>query len=190
MAQDLPILPTTKVDALLTHYPELEDVLIDMAPPFKKLRNPILRKSVAKVASLRQAAAVARVPVEEVINKLRRAVGQECTTVDGVDAAADYFASQPAWFDPSRIVASIDERESGAPDEMTLNRVWRRARELRESEILELVTTFLPAPGIDVVKAQGFQAWSVEEDSGVIRTYFTKSGGEEADPRLVRGPRP
>ncbi len=77
--------------------------------------------------------------------------------------------------DKTRIVASIDERE-GSEDEMTLNRVWRQVKELREAEILELVTTFLPAPGIDVVKAQGFQAWSVEEDSGLVRTYFTKAG--------------
>jgi len=180
MAHDVPILPTTKVAALLKHYPELEDVLIDMAPPFKKLRNPILRKSVAKVASLRQAAAVARIPVEEVINRLRRAVGQELMTVEDVGATPAYFSSQPEWFDPTNIVASIDERDGEAQDEMTLNRVWRQANELQESEILELVTTFLPAPGIDVVKSRGFQVWSVEEDSGLVRTYFTKAGGGPA----------
>ena len=179
MAHDVPILPTTKVAALLKHYPELEDVLIDMAPPFKKLRNPLLRKSVAKVASLRQAAAVARIPVEEVINKLRRAVGQECTTVEEAGASSDYFSSQPAWFDPSKIVASIDEREGGSQDEMTLNRVWRHVKELQDAEIVELVTTFLPAPGIDVVKSHGFEAWSVEEDSGLIRTYFTNAGSAQ-----------
>ena len=52
MSNDFPIEPVTKIAALLDHYPELEDVLIGMAPPFKKLKNPILRKSVAKVASL------------------------------------------------------------------------------------------------------------------------------------------
>jgi hypothetical protein len=51
-ADDLSIEPSTKVAALLDRYPELEDVLIEMALPFKKLRNPILRRSVAKVASL------------------------------------------------------------------------------------------------------------------------------------------
>ena len=60
MTNQLPIDESTKVAALLDSYPELEDVLIGIAPPFKKLRNPILRRSVAKVASLRQAAAVAR----------------------------------------------------------------------------------------------------------------------------------
>jgi hypothetical protein len=176
MPEDFPIEPTTKVAALLAHYPELEDVLIEMAPPFKKLRNPLLKMSVAKVASLRQAAAVARIPIEEVINRLRRAVGQEPTTVADAGADTSYFSSQPEWFDPSNIVASIDEREGGTEDEMTLNRASRRAKKLQGPEILELITTFLPAPGIDVMKAQGFSAWSVEEDSGLIRTYFSKLG--------------
>jgi hypothetical protein len=54
------IQPSTKIAQLLDAYPELEEVLIEMAPPFKKLRNPILRKSVAKVATLQQAAIVGR----------------------------------------------------------------------------------------------------------------------------------
>jgi len=175
MADHVPILPTTKVAALLEHYPELEAVLIDMAPPFAKLRNPILRKSVAKVASLRQAAAVARIPVEELVNRLRNAVGQEPTTVEDAGATASYFSSRPAWFASSKVVASINEQEGGSDDEMTLNRVARKAKQLRESEILELVTTFLPAPGIDVMRAQGFEAWSVEDESGIIRTYFCRA---------------
>ena len=65
------ITPETKVATLLECFPELEEVLIGLAPPFKKLRNPVLRKSVAKVASLRQAAAVGRVPIEQMINLLR-----------------------------------------------------------------------------------------------------------------------
>jgi hypothetical protein len=74
---DFPILPSTKVAALLDRYPELEEVLIGLPPPFKKLKNPLLRKGVAKVASLRNAAAVGGITVHELVNKLRAAVGQE-----------------------------------------------------------------------------------------------------------------
>ena len=101
------------------------------------------------------------------------------TTVEDVGPPS-YFSSQPGWFDPTRIVASIDEREGGALDEMTLNRVSRGAKKLQGTQILELVTTFLPAPGIDVMKARGFQTWSVEEDSGLVRTYFSKAGSTPA----------
>jgi hypothetical protein len=74
---DFPILPSTKVGALLDRYPELEDILIGLAPPFKKLKNPFLRRGVARVASLKHAAAVGGMPVNDLVNKLRAVVGQE-----------------------------------------------------------------------------------------------------------------
>ncbi len=52
----LEITPTTTVHELLSNYPELEDTLIGLAPPFKKLKNPFLRRSVAKVANLKHVA--------------------------------------------------------------------------------------------------------------------------------------
>ena len=48
------ISPKTKVGELLDAYPELENVLMAMSPAFEKLKNPILRKTVAKVATLQQ----------------------------------------------------------------------------------------------------------------------------------------
>src|SRR5262249_40180450 len=77
------ILPETRIGDLIERYPQLEDVLIAMAPAFRKLKNPILRHSVGKVASLRQAAAVGGIPVAEMVNKLRAAVGQPAWTAEG-----------------------------------------------------------------------------------------------------------
>ena len=111
------ITPSTKVAALLDSYPQLEDVLIGIAPPFKKLKNPILRRSVAKVASLRQAAAVGRLPVEELVNKLRDAVGQEpiapsevAEPEDSVARASDVLPSrfsEPGLAPASRSTCAI-----------------------------------------------------------------------------------
>jgi hypothetical protein len=162
-ANELNITPSTKVAALLDGYPELEDVLIGIAPPFKKLKNPMLRRSVAKVASLRQVAAVGRIPVDELVNQIRDAVGQEAIAVDSAGDTASYFSSQPDWFDEKRVVATIDERQRTAsdPDKMTITEVLPAAVRLQQEEMLELVTTFLPAPGIDVMTGKGYLAWSV-----------------------------
>ncbi len=50
---NIEITPSVTVYALLEAYPELEEVLIGIAPPFKKLKNPFLRRSVAKVATIK-----------------------------------------------------------------------------------------------------------------------------------------
>ena len=172
MNQRFAITPETKVAALLEHFPELEEVLIGMAPPFKKLKNPVLRKSVAKVASLRQAAAVGRVPIGQMINQLRTAVGQAPLELETDNDANSYYSKQPPWFDEKRVTVSLVESELD-PDVMPLTPLMQSARGLDEGDIVELVTTYLPAPGIDIMRKKGFLTWSTEQDN-VIRTYFTK----------------
>jgi hypothetical protein len=168
-----PILPSTKVAALLDRYPELEDILIGLAAPFKKLKNPFLRKGVAKVASLRQAAAVGGMPVGELVNKLRAAVGQEPIASENFGRTISYFSSQPEWFDAAKIVASIDETVTD-PDKMPIVTVLQRAATLQPGELLELVTTFLPAPGIEIMKRKGLLVWSAQQTPESIRTYVSK----------------
>ncbi len=168
-----PITPSTKVAALLDHYPELEDTLIEMAPPFKKLRNPILRRSVARVASIRQAAAVGRLPVDEVVNALRAAVGQPPLEPEDGELAESYFDARPDWFDESRVVGSIDEKQDVDDGQMAITAVLKQGNRLATGEILELRTSFLPVPGIDIMRAKGFRTWSVEDAPDRIRTYFT-----------------
>ena len=172
MSDSLPITPETKVAALINHYPELEDTLIGMAPPFKKLKNPILRRSVAKVASLRQAAAVAKIPVGQLVSELRAAVGQDAIRAEQVVEAESYFSSRPDWFNEDKVVVSMVEEELDE-DVMPLNPLIRGANKQQEGEIIELVTTYLPAPGIDIMKEKGFAVWPVE-DGELIKTYFSK----------------
>ena len=174
---EFPILPSTKVAALLDHYPQLEDVLIDFAPPFKKLRNPLLRRSVAKVASLRQASAAARVPVDELVNHLRAAVGQARIETPGGAETESYFGAKPDWVEQLRVAASIDERDGDKADDATqmpVVAVLNAALELGEAEMVELITDFVPAPGIDLMRTKGYRVWSMQDSSGVVRSYFSK----------------
>ena len=59
--------PETRVGDLLDAYPEAEQVLIGIAPQFKALRNPVLRRTVARVATLEQAARVAGMSARELV---------------------------------------------------------------------------------------------------------------------------
>jgi hypothetical protein len=171
---DFPILPSTKVGALLDRYPQLEEILVGLAPPFKKLRNPFLRKGVAKVASLKHAAAAGGMAVDDLVNKLRAAVGQEAMASEDASEPSSCFSGEPEWFGASKIVISIDERAAD-PDKMPIVAVLQKAIRLRAGEMLELVTTFLPAPGIEIMKRKGLRVWSVQQGPELIRTYVTKS---------------
>lgn len=169
--KSLDITPTVTVHELLEAYPELETVLIRMAPPFKKLRNPILRKSVAKIATLKQAAAVGRIPLTEMISILRSEVGQSLPS-KSYDSGC-YLGDRPDWFSPEIVSASLNVAELDA-NEMPITRLLQVMRDIEPGAIVELETSFLPAPGIDVMKAKGYQAWCYQVSDDKYRSYFLK----------------
>jgi hypothetical protein len=171
--EPLQIHPSTKVAQLLDAYPELEDVLIRMAPPFKKLKNPILRKSVAKVATLKQAAVAGRLDLSSMINQLREAVGQAALDVTETISEEDYLGTAPGWFNQSCVASSIDDR-AGDSDEMAITRILKALKELDQRQVVELTTTFLPAPGIDAARKKRLLTWTVREEEELYRTYFTR----------------
>ncbi len=165
--------PSLTVHDLLEAYPELEDVLIGIAPPFKKLKNPILRRSVAKVATIKHISSVGKVPLAELINTLRKSVGQ--AEIEASYKEEDYFQAQPDWYSAERVSVSIEEAALGNEDKMTLARVLKEAKNVRKGDIIELVTTFLPAPGIDVLKSKGYSVWTVQKPDGIVKSYFLKN---------------
>ncbi len=164
------ITPETKISTLLDHYPQLEELLIEMAPAFKKLKNPILRKTIAKVATLRQVAQIGDVSLATMINKLRTAVGQT-TDIEIRDETKDSFAP-PKWFDPSKIVKSLDARPIIESGHQPMSQVLDELKGLKSGEIYELITPFVPAPLIDMAKKKNYQAWSQQIEQNVTQTYF------------------
>jgi len=181
--EPLQIRSSTKVAQLLDAYPELEEILIRMAPPFKKLKNPILRKSVAKVATLQQAAMAGRLDLSSMINELdlssminelRQEVGQSPLAASEGPSVGDYLGSAPEWFDSGCVATSLDDR-AGDSDEMAINRIIKAMRGLSDRQVVELTTTFLPAPGIDVARKKGLHTWTVQELENLYKTYFARS---------------
>ena len=167
------ITASTTVHELLTAYPELEETLISIAEPFKKLKNPLLRKSIAKIATLKHISAVGNVPLNDLVNELRQAVGQSEISESYEDEK--YFLDQPDWFSKDRIVLSVNEEELEIKDKMTVVVILQEAKHIKKGEIIELTTTFLPAPGIETMKSKGYSVWTVKDDENLIKTYFLKN---------------
>ncbi len=65
------ITPDTKLGDLLRERPELLEFLASYRPEFKKLRNPVLRNTVARFATLEAVAEMGGVPVEKLIGDIR-----------------------------------------------------------------------------------------------------------------------
>jgi hypothetical protein len=168
---ELVITPKTKVAELIDAYPQLEQVLIDYVPPFEKLRNPILRKTVARITTLQQAAAIGGVNVEGLINHLRKEVGQEL--LSGAAAAA-YTTDQPDWFSETRIVTGLDAKGMLAAGEQPVNQVIADLNALGQGDIYRLVAPFMPAPLVDKASSLGISHWITQKTDQEFVIYFCR----------------
>lgn len=81
----------TKVYDLVERYPFIIDYLIQQSSHFERLKNPMLRKTLGKVADLNKAAAVGGVPVEELLAgiaaEIKAQTGDEVTLPGAAPAA-------------------------------------------------------------------------------------------------------
>lgn len=150
----VPITPETKVGALLEAYPELEERLIELAPAFKKLKNPVLRRTVGKVATLAQAARVAGLNARELVTALREAAGQQ--PLGETSPEGPSTSGQHAWIQSLRVVARIDAEQLLAAGTNPLQAVNAQLSSLGAGEAISVTSSFVPAPLIDAVAARGF----------------------------------
>ena len=91
--EELIITPKTKVLDIIEAYPVLEDVLISYVPAFEKLKNPLLRRTVGKVATLQQAALIGNVSVGDLVNYLREKIGQNEVEIHFEEHQTNYSVS-------------------------------------------------------------------------------------------------
>lgn len=166
------ITPDMKVGAMLDAYPELEATLISLSPTFEKLRNPVLRKTIARVASLRQVAQVGNISLQQLIGTLREAAGQQLNSDLMETKQTDN--SQPGWFDEQKIQSTLDAREMIERGEHPMAQVLSETRSLAKGHIYELITAFVPAPLIEKVRNQGLDSFTLEKAVGEFHTYFIK----------------
>mgnify|MGYP000963977771 FL=1 len=148
-----------KVSDLLDAYPQLEGTLLDLSPAFSKLRNPILRRTVAKVTTLQQAAKVAGVSPILLLETLRQAAG---LPIDNSNESIDIENEQkdkPEWFGKMNITIRFDARPIIESGENPMQEIIRLSKELQNNQIMELTAPFKPLPIMDLLKSKGFEVW-------------------------------
>jgi Domain of unknown function (DUF1858) len=170
----IPITPETKIAELLEAYPQLEDALIEQSPHFKALKNPILRKTVAKVATLERASQMSGIPVRRLVATLREAVG--LPGEPGADlgpelepAAVDAVA--PEWFDEAKVALRIDADALLAKGEVPLPRVHQAVQEVPAGALLCVRSAFRPAPLLEALHKAGHRTYVAKAGPDAFHTY-------------------
>jgi len=171
-----PVTPETKIAAALDADPGLIERLIALNAVFAKLRNPVLRKTMAKLVSFSEAAKVAGVPLEAM---LAVANGHGAPAPAG---EAPKPEAMPDWAQAIDLAkaTTLDVRPLLARGEEPLSVVMRTAKDVPAGGALVLDAPFDPAPLRRVLGTKGFAAHAANLADGHWRVFFLKRG--EAPP--------
>lgn len=172
--EKLIITPKTKIYDLLEAYPDLEETLISSAPAFNKLKNPILRKTIARITNISQAATIGGLNVEDLVNRLRKKAGQD--SIEKLDDSENkYVTVCPDWFRKEAVVNSVNISEMLNRGEQPVHEVLSELRKLNKNEILEIIAPFIPAPLLDKTISLEYNHWLERLTDTEFRIYFTRS---------------
>ncbi len=161
------ITPQTKLAEILDRFPEAEKVFVEISPEFAKITNPVLRKTVVKIATMGQVAKIGNMSIEELINILRKKLPVESAEVIEDDQNGD-----GNWIGNTRVGKTLDARPMLARGEHPVDQVLREVKTLAKDEMYLLITSFLPAPLLDAVEKQGFKTHSVTFADGTVNNYI------------------
>ena len=161
------IVSGTTVTSLLDSFPELAEPLASLSATFAGIRKSAVFQAMASVTTLGQLAERDGTDTAALVAKLRAVAGIP-------DAGDDKPTGVPAWFDASRIAASLDARAQIAAGAHPAQKVIAALRELPESGIFELITPFVPVPLIDMARMNGFDGWARRDGDQLVRTFFAK----------------
>ena len=162
------ITPDTKIADLLKEFPQLEATIIRYSPAFSALKNPVLRRTVAKVTSLQQAAKVGNVSIVEMVDTLRAEVGQsplhdEYAQIENSDINAEI----PSY----RVTHHYDARPVIDAGDHPKDAIFELAKTMKSGDCLEILTPFPPVPIADFLTKKGYKVTISTTQNGVVKTY-------------------
>ena len=162
----------TKVYHLLKAYPQLLEVLIALSPRYKKLKNPILKRTIARVASLRQASYLGGFTPVELVNTLRAEIGQDPITDDM--KAEEVSEITPSWAqkEPTEYMNATQILDEDKNPLQMINKLYKK---IKANDVILLESDFIPSPLIDEMRKKHATVVVLKsEKEGWFKTFVKK----------------
>jgi uncharacterized protein (DUF2249 family) len=161
----------TKISKILKASPKAIEIITNINPKFEKLNNPILRRSLATRVSVKDAAKIGKIDVNDFLKKLEEN-GFEVEYYNEKDTGkVPEKKLLPPDFS-NREIIELDVRpimEEGKDPFAYINKV---AKQIKPEQILLIINDFEPIPLIDFLVSKNFIHWMKQDEQGNYLTYF------------------
>jgi uncharacterized protein (DUF2249 family) len=193
-----------RVDRVLARDERMVDAFVAVSPTFERLRNPMLRKTMARLVTVEQAARVAGVSVEELVGRLNEvlvpagegtgssACSGGCGSADSTGASSAAEAGPlPRWVTelPAGSIVEVDVREDLRSGREPFRRIMSARAFLKPGQVLRLRAIFEPAPLYGVMARFGLASHveRLADDDWQI-TFYPDGSSPDGDAREPESP--
>jgi len=180
----IPISAADRVSDVLARDERLVEVFVRHAPHFSKLRNRAMRRVMARLVTVEQAARTAGIAPDQLVNDLNEALGFAVPPVSHstATAAAASSEAEPTRQHPtSAPVVELDVREDLRSGREPFSRIMSAVGSLGDEDVLHLRATFEPVPLFTVLGKRGFVHESQAHAADDWSVWFWRSGDSEAE---------
>ncbi|HEX6909911.1 MAG TPA: DUF2249 domain-containing protein [Longimicrobium sp.] len=183
-----------RVSRVLAQDEGLVDVLAAASPHFERLRSPAMRRVMARLVTVGQAARIAGVPVDELLARLNAAAAGPPTASNESNEVKEMTTEErtaegmpPALAGvPEARVVDLDVRDALRRGEEPFSRIMAARQALPRGHVLRLRAIFEPAPLYAVMGKQGFLHWTETLAPDDWRVWFYRA--DEAPARAASAP--
>ncbi|CCW36118.1 protein of unknown function (DUF1858) [Chthonomonas calidirosea] len=178
--------PDMKIKKVLELYEGMLDVVVELSPEFKRLRNPVLRKAMTNRITVEQAARIAGVPLARMLYTLNVAAGEDPQWIIEELKTLPYAAHEVQPVNPSHKPQELAELADSDPriqfldlmpfderQEDPLPTILKQLVALKDKQQILLIRhPFDPIPLRDLALKFGFSSWAEERAPHEWFTYF------------------
>lgn len=172
-----------RVSRVLEQDEGLVDVLAAASPHFERLRSPAMRRVMARLVTVGQAARIAGVPVDELLARLNAAAAGPPTASNESNEVKEMTTEErtaegvpPALAGvPEARVVDLDVRDALRRGEEPFSRIMAARQALPRGHVLRLRAIFEPAPLYAVMGKQGFLHWTETLAPDDWRVWFYRA---------------
>lgn len=176
-----------RVASVLAREPELLDVFVDASPAFERLRNPMMRRTMARLVTVEQAARIAGIETEALLAKLNRVIegAPVAAKADTAPGKAKAAPPPPGLSEtPAELILDLDVREDLRQGREPFMAILKAVRELGSKQVFRLRAIFEPVPLYAVLAKQGFAHFTERFAEDDYRVWFYRSKDARASAPL------
>lgn len=182
-----PIAADWKISKVLEVHPDLLETLVALTPAFARLKNPILRKVQSRLVTVEQAAGIAEIDPQMLVDRLNGAAGIETSgLVEPSASIVGESVERPGWAGAPSVAQEVDARAILARGEEPFGAITLAARQVQVGEVMRVHAGFAPVPLYEALAKQGFEYWAEHraEDYWMVdfRRLRAAGGTERSSP--------